>query len=124
MPVDELNDELSAVFAALADPTRRALLKRLESGDASVSELAAPFSMSQPAISQHLKVLENAGLISRTRVATSRLSHFEPAALKEATEYMERYKRFWNSAFDSLDHALASYQEQGEKTPEKENTDD
>ena len=105
MPVDEL----SAVFAALADPTRRALLTRLEAGDASVAELATPFAMSQPAISKHLKVLENAGLISRSRVATTRYSHLEPAALKEATEYMERYKRFWKTTFDALDAALAAY---------------
>lgn len=117
MPVDEL----SAVFAALADPTRRALLTRLEAGDASVAQLGSPFAMSQPAISQHLKVLENAGLISRTRVGTARLSHLEPAALKEASEYMERYKRFWNSAFDTLDHALAAYQEQAQA--EKETPD-
>lgn len=105
MPVDEL----SAVFSALADPTRRALLTRLEAGDASVAELATPFAMSQPAISKHLKVLENAGLISRSRVATTRYSHLEPAALKEATEYMERYKRFWKTTFDALDAALAAY---------------
>jgi len=103
-------DELSAVFGALADPTRRALLHRLSQGDASVAELAEPFSMSQPAISRHLKVLETAGLISRSRVATARYSHLEAAPLKEATEYMDRYKRFWNTTFDRLDDALAAYQ--------------
>jgi len=120
MPVDEL----SAVFAALADPTRRALLTRLEAGDASVAELATPFAMSQPAISKHLKVLENAGLISRNRVATTRYSHLEPAALKEATEYMERYKRFWNTTFDALDTALAAYlKHEGKDTTDEEGND-
>ena len=104
------SDQLSSVFAALADPTRRALLQRLTASDASVAELAEPFSMSQPAISKHLKVLEQAGLISRSRVATARYSHLEARPLKEATEYMERYKKFWNSSFDRLDAALAAYQ--------------
>ncbi len=103
-------DQLSSVFAALADPTRRALLQRLTASDASVAELAEPFAMSQPAISKHLKVLEQAGLISRSRVATARYSHLEARPLKEATEYMERYKKFWNSSFDRLDAALAAYQ--------------
>ena len=103
-------DQLDSVFAALADPTRRALLDRLTRGDASVAELAAPFAMSQPAISKHLKVLEGAGLISRRSVATSRYSHLEPEPLREATEYMERYKRFWGAAFDRLDAALTAYQ--------------
>jgi DNA-binding transcriptional ArsR family regulator len=102
-------DTLSTVFAALADPTRRALLQRLTIGDASVAELAEPFEMSQPAISKHLKVLEGAGLISRSRVATARYSHLEAARLKEATEYMERYRRFWNATFDRLDAELAVY---------------
>jgi DNA-binding transcriptional ArsR family regulator len=114
--------QLDAVFAALADPTRRALLQRLSDGDASVSQLAEPFAMSQPAISKHLKVLEGAGLISRNRVATARYSHLEPAALKEATEYMERYKRFWAATFDRLDAALAAFVE---TTPaEQEKTHD
>jgi DNA-binding transcriptional ArsR family regulator len=103
-------DGLSAVFGALADPTRRAILQRLAEGDAQVSDLAAPFRMSQPAISKHLKVLENAGLISRNRVATARLSHLEPDRLKEASEYMERYKKFWGESFDKLDGALAAFQ--------------
>lgn len=112
-------DQLSSVFAALADPTRRALLQRLSEGDATVSELAEPFAMSQPAISRHLKVLETAGLISRSRVATARYSHLEAAPLKEATEYMDRYKRFWSRTFDRLDDALAQYQ-----AATKENPDD
>lgn len=103
------DERLTAVFAALADPTRRAILSRLATGDASVAELAEPFAMSQPAVSKHLKVLEGAGLISRTRVATSRLSHLEAEPLKEATEWMQRYKRFWNDSFDRLDAALAEY---------------
>lgn len=102
-------DTLSPVFAALADPTRRALLQRLSEGDANVAELAEPFEMSQPAISKHLKVLENAGLISRSRVATARYSHLEAQRLKEANEWMQRYKKFWNEGFDKLDTALAEY---------------
>lgn len=105
-----MGDELSAVFGALADPTRRAILQRLAEGDAQVSDLAAPFQISQPAISKHLKVLEKAGLISRNRVATARLSHLEPDRLKEASDYMERYKRFWGESFDKLDGALAAFQ--------------
>ena len=112
-------DELSTLFAALADPTRRAILQRLTEGDARVAELADPFAMSQPAISKHLKVLEGAGLISRSRVATARYSHLEAQPLKEATEYMQRYKRFWDEGFDKLDAALADYLEK-----EKEENND
>ena len=108
-------DELSTLFAALADPTRRAILQRLTEGDANVAELAGPFAMSQPAISKHLKVLENAGLISRSRVATARYSHLEAQPLREATEYMQRYKRFWGEGFDKLDAALADYLEKEEQ---------
>jgi DNA-binding transcriptional ArsR family regulator len=104
-------DALSVVFAALADPTRRAILQRLTEGDASVAELADPFAMSQPAVSKHLKVLEAAGLISRSRVATARYSHIEAQPLKEATDYMQSYKRFWSEGFDKLDSALADYLE-------------
>ena len=111
-------DQLSATFAALADPTRRAILQSLTEGDANVADLAEPFSMSQPAVSKHLRVLEDAGLISRTKVSTARYSHLEADALKEATEYMERYRRFWTANFDRLAAALAAYQmtetEQGE----------
>ncbi len=105
-----MSDTLSTVFAALADPTRRAILQRLTEGDATVAELAEPFSMSQPAVSKHLKVLEGAGLISRSRQATARYSHLEAVRLQEATDYMERYKRFWNSSFDRLAVALAEHQ--------------
>ena len=102
-------DTLSPVFSALADPTRRAILARLTAGDASVAELAEPFAMSQPAVSKHLKVLEGAGLISRSRVATARYSHLEAAPLKEALAYVEKYKKYWNDSFDRLDDALADY---------------
>ena len=102
-------DTLSPVFAALGDPTRRAILLRLSSGDASVAQLAEPFTMSQPAVSKHLKVLESAGLISRHRRATARYSHLEAAPPKQATEYMETYRRLWNESFDRLDAALADY---------------
>lgn len=107
-------DELSIVFSALADPTRRSILMRLMEGDASVAELAEPFAMSQPAVSKHLKVLETAGLISRRSVSTSRYSHLEARPLKEANEWMQRYKAFWNESFDRLDAALAEYMEKGE----------
>ena len=120
--------QLDAVFAALADPTRRALLQRLTDGDASVAQLAEPFRMSQPAISKHLKVLETAGLISRNRIATARYSHLEAEPLKEATEYMERYRRFWAKTFDRLDAALAAFQQaettETADTTNKENQND
>ena len=99
-------DHLSDTFAALADPTRRAILARLTSGEASVMELAEPFDMSLPAISKHLKVLERAGLISRGRDAQRRPCRIEAARLKEATEWMERYRRFWEESFDRLDEYL------------------
>lgn len=108
-------DQLSPVFAALADPTRRAILARLASGDATVGELAEPFAMSQPAVSKHLQVLERAGLISRSRVATARYSHLEAESLREAAGYMEKYKRFWNASMDRLDDALADYLKEEEK---------
>jgi DNA-binding transcriptional ArsR family regulator len=103
-------DQLSSVFGALADPTRRAILARLAQGDLPVRELAAPFPMSQPAISRHLKVLENAGLISRTRRATARLSHIQPEPLRDATEWLARYQALWDERFERLDELLASLQ--------------
>jgi DNA-binding transcriptional ArsR family regulator len=103
-------DRLSLVFGALADPTRRALLTRLAEGEAAVAELAAPFSMSQPAISRHLKVLEQAGLISRTRRATARLSHLEAEPLREVTTWLARYQRFWDESHERLDDLLAALQ--------------
>ena len=108
-------DQLSAVFGALADPTRRAILARLADGDATVMELAAPFSVSQPAISKHLKVLESAGLISRQRRATARLSHLEPEPLKEATDWLARYRAMWEERHDRLDDLLVRLRE--EETP-------
>ncbi|CAN5299930.1 metalloregulator ArsR/SmtB family transcription factor [soil metagenome] len=106
------DDELTAVFSALADPTRRAILARLTEGDANVAELAQPFAMSQPAVSKHLRVLEGAGLISRRSVSTARYSHLEAQPLKEANEWMQKYKQFWNESFDKLDAALAEYLEE------------
>lgn len=100
------SDQLSAVFGALADPTRRAILARLEQGDANVAELAAPFAMSQPAISRHLKVLEGAGLISRSRRATARLSHLEAKPLREATAWLAHYQEYWDERYDQLDALL------------------
>lgn len=105
-------DALSVVFGALADPTRRALLMRLRAGDATVAELAAPFSVSQPAISRHLKVLEQAGLISRRRRATARLSHLEAEPLREATAWLARYQAYWDERYDRLDVLLATLQDQ------------
>src|ERR1044072_7328971 len=94
---------LDATFAALADPTRRAILARLAMGEASVMELAAPFSMSQPAISKHLKVLEHAGLISRGREAQRRPCRLEAKPLAEADKWLEGYRRFWEESFQRLD---------------------
>jgi DNA-binding transcriptional ArsR family regulator len=99
-------NQLNSVFGALADPTRRAILARLSKGDASVNDLAAPFQMSQPAISKHLKVLERAGLISRHRQATARLSHLEAEPLKEATEWLFTYREFWEESYERLDALL------------------
>ena len=104
-------DRLSMIFAALADPTRRAILARLAEGDATVSELAEPFSISLPAISRHLKVLEHAGLISRSRSAQWRSSSLEAGPLREATAWMERYRRFWDVNFDRLDAHLRRIQQ-------------
>jgi len=100
------NARLNATFAALADPTRRALLTRLALGEASVLELAEPFAMSQPAISKHLKVLERAGLISRGRDAQRRPCRIEAKPLAEANEWLERYRQFWESRFQRLDALL------------------
>ena len=97
---------LDATFAALADPTRRAIIARLASGEASVNELAEPFAMSQPAISKHLKVLERAGLISRSRDAQRRPRKLEPKPLAEATAWLEKYRRFWEGSFQNLDVLL------------------
>ena len=103
-------DRLSLVFGALADPTRRAILTRLADGEATVAELAEPFDMSQPAISRHLKVLEHAGLISRTRRATARLSRLQAGPLRDVTTWLARYQRFWDESHERLDDLLAALQ--------------
>jgi len=97
---------LDATFAALADPTRRAILAKLATGDTTVNDLARPFKMSQPAISKHLKVLERAGLITHIQIAQSRPRHIVAAPLKEATDWLENYRRFWEEQFDRLDELL------------------
>jgi len=99
-------DRLDSTFAALADPTRRAILARLASGEASVTELAEPFAMSQPAISKHLKVLERAGLISRGRDAQRRPRRLEAMPLAEANKWLENYRHFWKGTFQRLDDLL------------------
>jgi DNA-binding transcriptional ArsR family regulator len=108
-------ERLDATFAALADPTRRAILARLASGEASVTELAEPFAMSQPAISKHLKVLERAGLISRGRDAQRRPCRLEPVPLADATKWLERYRRFWEGSFERLDALLHEIKTKGRK---------
>ena len=103
--------ELDRVFGALADPTRRAILTRLaERGEATVAQLTEPFRVSQPAISRHLKVLERAGLISRTRRATARLSHLEAEPLKEAVVWLAGYREYWEESYDRLDELLTHLQ--------------
>lgn len=103
-------DRLSATFAALSDPTRRAILARLAQGETSVTQLAEPFAMSLPAISKHLKVLERAGLIARGREAQWRPCRLEAGPLKEASDWLERYRRFWDESFDRLDEYLRELQ--------------
>ena len=110
-------DQLSLVFGALADPTRRAILTRLAEGEATVAELAAPFRMSQPAVSKHLKVLENAGLITRSRRATARLSRLEAEPLREVTTWLARYQRFWDESHERLDELLAALQAREDNGP-------
>lgn len=103
-------DSLSTTFAALADPTRRAILARLASGEMSVKELSEPFEMSQPAISKHLKVLEKAGLIARGRDAQWRPARLKPEQLKSAADWLDDYRRFWEQSFDRLDDYLKKLQ--------------
>ena len=110
-------DTLSMTFAALADPTRRAILDRLADGDATVTELAEPFSISLPAVSRHLKVLERAGLIGRSRSAQWRRSTLQTAPLEEATAWMEHYRRHWDERFDRLDVHLRHIQQADERKP-------
>jgi len=108
-------DRLSATFAALADPTRRAILARLASGETSVLKLAEPFDMSLPAVSKHLKVLERAGLIARGREAQWRPCRLEAKPLKGAADWVEQYRRFWEQKFDNLEEYLRELQEQEKK---------
>jgi DNA-binding transcriptional ArsR family regulator len=108
-------DRLNATFAALADPTRRAILARLASGEASVKELAEPFEMSLPAVSKHLKVLERAGLIARGREAQWRPCTLQAGPLKDISDWVEQYRRFWEQSFDRLDEYLKELQGKGKK---------
>lgn len=110
-------DTLSTAFAALADPTRRAIIARLAEGEASVNELAAPFDMSLPAVSKHLKVLEKAGLISRGKEAQWRPARLEPMAMKSIADWLEQYRRFWESSFDRLDGYLQKIQRADDSGP-------
>jgi len=108
-------DHLSTTFAALADPTRRAILARLTAGEASVTELAEPFDMSMPAISKHLKVLERAGLVARGREAQWRPCRLDPAPLKDVAAWVERYRQMWEQRFDRLDDYLRQLQREEKK---------
>lgn len=111
------SDDISAKFAALADPTRRAILARLCEGEASVNALAKPFDMSLPAVSKHLKVLEKAGLITRGKEAQWRPARLEPMGLKGVAEWLEHYRRHWDSSFDRLDAYLTKIQEGDPRGP-------
>jgi len=108
-------ERLNATFSALADPTRRAILARLSAGETSVTELADPFDMSLPAISKHLKVLERAGLVARGRDAQWRPCRLDATPLKDAADWLERYRRFWEESFDRLDDYLRELQRKGKK---------
>lgn len=111
--------QLDLTFAALADPTRRAILARLAEGDATVNELVEPFNMSQPAISKHLKVLEAAGLVSRRQEAQRRPVHIEAAPLAEAVGWLENYRKFWEKSYQRLDGLLAELQSMTSKSDRK-----
>ena len=108
-------DQLSTIFAALADPTRRAILARLARGEATVKELSAPFDMSGPAISKHLRVLENAGLVSRGRDAQWRPRRLEAKPLREVSEWAEKYRRFWDASYKRLDSYLEQMKSEEKK---------
>jgi DNA-binding transcriptional ArsR family regulator len=107
--------QLDAVFGALADSTRRAILARLAEGEANVAELAAPLPISQPAVSKHLKVLESAGLITRTSRATARLSHLRAEPLRQATDWLGNYRHFWDESYRRLDALVAKLTEPAQK---------
>lgn len=115
-----MTDPLSETFGALADPTRRAILARLASGEASVTELAAPFEMSMPAISKHLKVLERAGLIARGREAQWRPCRLQAAPLQDVAGWVDHYRRFWEESFDRLDEYLQEMKKRDPKNNKKE----
>ncbi|HEY3987798.1 MAG TPA: metalloregulator ArsR/SmtB family transcription factor [Acidobacteriaceae bacterium] len=108
-------DNLDAIFGALADPTRRAILARLASGEGTVNELAEPFAMSQPAVSKHLKVLERAGLIGRARDAQRRPCRLQPEPLKTVADWVAHYERFWTESFDRLGEYLRKVQEEEQR---------
>jgi DNA-binding transcriptional ArsR family regulator len=110
-------DDLSLMFAALADPTRRAILTRLADGDATVGQLAEPFSLTQQAISKHLKVLERVGLVSRTQAAQSRPCRLEPGRLEPAAEWIGRHRQLWQDRYDRLDQHLAELRSRPEGGP-------
>jgi DNA-binding transcriptional ArsR family regulator len=114
---DRPPDELDATFAALADPTRRAILARLAGGDATVTELAAPFAMSQPAVSKHLRVLERAGLVSRHGAGRRRPCRLDARPLRRASEWVEGYRSFWEARYQQLDTLLAELQAPGDDRP-------
>jgi DNA-binding transcriptional ArsR family regulator len=113
-------DELSVTFAALADPTRRAILARLAQGEATVNELAAPFQLSLPGVSKHLKVLQHAGLISQGRRAQWRPCRIEPARLKEAADWIDNYRHIWEERFERLDSYLRDLQQQTQANTKKD----
>lgn len=113
------SDPLSLTFAALADPTRRAILARLAHGEATVTELAEPFAMSMPAVSKHLKVLERAGLISRGRQAQWRPCRIEVEPLEEVDDWMTAYRRLWNERYDRLDDYLRELQQKEDEAPDR-----
>ena len=115
-------DQLSTTFFALADPTRRAILAKLSSGEASVTELAEPFEMSLPAVSKHLKVLERAGLVTRSREAQWRPCQLEAGPLKNVAEWVEHYRRFWTDSFDRLDDYLHELKTKENKRGRKQRT--
>lgn len=117
-------DQLNSTFAALADPTRRAILARLTEGEATVTELAEPFDVSLPAISKHLKVLERAGLIARGRTAQWRPCRLEVAPLRAANDWLERYRQFWEGGFDRLDEHLRELQKEPRRQEEPKDVDD
>ncbi len=117
------DDPLSITFGALADPTRRAILARLANGEATVNEIAAPFAMTLPAVSKHLKVLERAGLISRGRDRQWRPCRLEAAPLKKATDWLEEYRQFWEDRFSRLDEHLREIQAQHSQMPNAQTPD-